>query len=43
MARITQSTRLDRVQHIVGSGSGMLDFAVEGEDDYYTWDEPVIQ
>lgn len=38
MARITQSTRLSRVQHIVGSGTGVLDFAVDGEDDYYTWD-----
>lgn len=38
MARITQSTRLSRVQHIVGSGTGTLDFAVDGEDDYYTWD-----
>jgi len=38
MARITQSTRLSRVQHIVGSGTGVLDFAVDGEDDYCTWD-----
>ncbi|ELZ20999.1 hypothetical protein C477_05857 [Haloterrigena salina JCM 13891] len=38
MARITQPTRLDRVEHIIGSGTGMLDFAVEGENDYYTWD-----
>jgi len=38
MARITQSTRLSRVQHIVGSGTGVLDFAVDGEDGYYTWD-----
>lgn len=37
MARITQSTRLSRVQHIVGSGTGVLDFAVDGEDSYYTW------
>jgi len=38
MTRITQSTRLSRVQHIIGSGTGLLDFAVDGEDDYYTWD-----
>jgi hypothetical protein len=38
MTRITQSTRLSRVQHIVGSGTGILDFAVEGEDGYYTWE-----
>jgi hypothetical protein len=38
MGRITQSTRLSQVQHIIGSGTGGLDFAVDGEDDYYTWD-----
>lgn len=38
MTRITQSTRLSRVQHIIGSGTELLDFAVDGEDDYYTWD-----
>lgn len=38
MTRISQTTRLDRVQHIIGSGTGVLDFAVEGEDGYYTWD-----
>lgn len=38
MTRISQPTRLDRVQHILGSGTGMLDFAVEQENDYYTWD-----
>lgn len=36
--RITQSTRLSQVQHITGSGTGVLDFAVDGEDDYDTWD-----
>lgn len=36
--RISQTTRLDRVQHILGSGSVILDFAVEGESGYYTWD-----
>ena len=29
---------LDRVEHILASGSGLLDFAVAGEDQYYTWD-----
>jgi len=39
MVRISGTTRLDRVQHIVGSGTGVLDFAVEGESEYYTWEE----
>jgi hypothetical protein len=38
MTRISQTTRLDKVQHIIGSGSGVLDFAVESENSYYTWD-----
>ena len=38
MTRISQTTRLDRVQHVIGSGTGVLDFDVEGEDGYYTWD-----
>jgi len=38
MVRISEPTRLDRVQHIVGSGTGVLDFAVEGESEYYTWE-----
>lgn len=38
MSRIAQNRRLDRVQHIVASGTGILDFAVEGESGYYTWD-----
>lgn len=28
---------LRKVEHILGSGNGTLDFAVEGEDQYYTW------
>lgn len=38
MARISQTTRLERVQHIIGSGTGTLDFAVEGDESYNTWD-----
>lgn len=38
MTRITQTTRLERVEHILGSGAGVLDFAIEGEDSYYTWE-----
>lgn len=38
MTRIAQSVKLRRVEHILGSGSGTLDFAVEGESDYLTWD-----
>lgn len=37
MTRISQTTRLEQVQHIIGSGTGVLDFAVEGEENYYTW------
>jgi len=29
---------LDRVEHILASGTGVLDFAVADEDQYYTWD-----
>ena len=38
MSRITQTTRLGRVEHILGSGTGTLDFAIEGEDVFYTWE-----
>lgn len=38
MPRITQTTRLERVEHVLGSGVGILDFAVEGEQSYYTWE-----
>ena len=37
MPHIVQSTTLDAVEHILISGTGVLDFAVAGEDDYYTW------
>lgn len=38
MPRITDTTRLKRVEHILASGTGVLDFAVEGETGYYTWE-----
>lgn len=38
MARIQTETRLERVEHVLGSGSGVLDFAIEGESGYYTWE-----
>lgn len=38
MARISPPARFDRVEHIVGSGTGVLEFAVEGESEYYTWE-----
>ena len=37
MARISEKTHLDRVEHILASGTGILDFAVDGENQYYTW------
>ena len=37
MTSVSQKTVLDEVEHILASGTGTLDFAVEGEDDYYTW------
>jgi len=37
MVRITQQRKFDKVEHILGSGTGILDFAIEGEDGYYTW------
>jgi len=37
MPTIAQKTRLDHVEHILGSGTRTLDFAVEGESGYYTW------
>lgn len=38
MARISQSTRLEEVEHILGSGTGILDFAIAGESGYRTWE-----
>jgi hypothetical protein len=37
MNEITESVVLQEVEHILGSGSGVLDFAVAGESDYRTW------
>jgi hypothetical protein len=37
MPTITDDTRLERVEHILCSGTGILDFAMAGEKDYYTW------
>lgn len=38
MPRLAESVKLDRVHYIVGSGTGVLDFSVAGEEQYYTWD-----
>ena len=37
MPIITSDLVLDEVEYILSSGTGTLDFAVRGEDDYYTW------
>ncbi|GAB3680442.1 hypothetical protein GCM10028857_03170 [Salinarchaeum chitinilyticum] len=37
MPLISQETVLTDVEHILGSGGGTLDFAVAGENSYYTW------
>lgn len=37
MNEITDSVVLRDVEHILGSGSGVLDFAVAGDSDYRTW------
>lgn len=37
MPTITDDTRLERVEHILCSGTGVLDFAVDGEQGYYKW------
>lgn len=37
MREIMQPTYLERVEHILGSGSGLLDFAIEGENEPRTW------
>jgi len=37
MTSVSQKTVLDEVEHILASGAGTLDFAVKGENDYYTW------
>ncbi|MDL0120494.1 hypothetical protein PNQ29_12265 [Halobacterium salinarum] len=38
MNHITQTTQLERVEHVLGSGSGILDFAIDGESAYRTWE-----
>jgi hypothetical protein len=37
MPEVIEQMRLERVEHILASGTGTLDFAVEGEESYYTW------
>lgn len=37
MSTISQKTVLREVEHILASGSGTLDFAVAGQDNYHTW------
>jgi len=37
MTVVSQKTVLREVEHILGSGNGTLDFAVKGEEEYYTW------
>jgi hypothetical protein len=38
MPHVSAYTKLTNVEHILGSGTGTLDFAVGGEDEYFTWD-----
>jgi hypothetical protein len=37
MVEITGPTRLNRVEHIIGSGTGVLDLSVVDESEYRTW------
>jgi hypothetical protein len=37
MPVVSDDIVLERVEHILASGTGTLDFAVEGESNYYTW------
>lgn len=37
MPVITSDCVLENVEHILSSGSGVLDFAVSDKDEYYTW------
>jgi hypothetical protein len=37
MPPVTQTESLEKVEHILASSTGILDFAVEGENEYYTW------
>jgi len=38
VTRISAPACLNRVRHIIGSGTGVLEFAVEGESEYYAWE-----
>lgn len=35
--KIDETTKLTAIEFILGSGAGTLDFAVEGDEEYYTW------
>jgi len=37
MSTITEDIVLEEVDHILVSGTGILDFSVSGDDSYYTW------
>lgn len=37
MTVVSQRTVLRDVEYILGSGNGTLDFAIQGEDELYTW------
>ena len=37
MSSISENTVLTEVEYILASGTGTLDFAIEGEEGYYTW------
>ena len=37
MPSVVEQTKLEHVEHILISGTGTLDFAVAGEESYYTW------
>jgi hypothetical protein len=37
MPSVKQPKSLKQVEHILASGTGTVDFAVEGENEYYTW------
>ena len=38
MPRVSAGTTLTQIEHILCSGTGTLDFAIEGEEQYYTWE-----
>lgn len=37
MPTIAEDVILEEVEHILASGTGVLDFAVADEESYYTW------